>query len=54
MKKQIKKLNLSKSTITNLSSGEMSKLEGGGKTGGNLCGYTTKGYFSCKVCSSIA
>ena len=32
MKKQIKKLNLNKSTISNLSSPEMTKVVGGGRT----------------------
>jgi len=32
MKKQIKKLNLNKRTISNLNSGEMNRIAGGGKT----------------------
>jgi len=38
MKKQIKKLNLNKRTILNLSNIEMNQLAGGNKTKGKNCG----------------
>ena len=51
MKKQIKKLNLNKRTISNLSTSEMNRHVGGDPTNGNnctnnSCGNTCKG-FSC-------
>jgi len=42
MKKQIKKLNLAKRTISNLESTELSKRVGGGNTQGNTCVVTEK------------
>ena len=47
MKKQIKKLNLNKRTITNLNAGEMNRQVGGNPTQGNCtqgnCGQTLHG-----------
>ncbi len=37
MKKQFKKLNLNKRTISNLDTPEMTKIVGGGPTNGNHC-----------------
>ena len=42
MKKQIKKLNLAKRTISNLETSELSKHVGGGNTQGNTCVVTEK------------
>jgi natural product precursor len=45
MKKQIKKLNLSKRTISNLNASEMSNKIGGGHSGNTChCGGNTGGY----------
>jgi len=40
MKKKLKKLDLNKKTISNLSSVEMSEKVGGGKTNVNACRFT--------------
>ena len=50
MKKQIKKLNLNKRTISNLNSSEMNKHVGGNPTNGNGCA-TNQG---CSGICSIA
>jgi len=42
MKKQIKKLNLNKKTIANLSSSEMSQHVGGAKTNVHACYFSKK------------
>ena len=44
MKKQIKKLNLNKSTISNLGTTEMTKIIGGNATKGNNCTQNTCNY----------
>ena len=59
MKKQIKKLSLSKRTISNLTSAKMDSLIGGTKAGGT-CGDKTKnctqnqntcpGHHTCNAC----
>ncbi len=52
MKKQIKKLDLKKRTISNLEASEMSKRVGGG-TNGNNCNTNPHGPPFTKKCNSF-
>jgi len=54
MKKEIKKLNLKKRTISNLDATEMNKLIGGAQTQGQTCTTTGGGpKFSKRTCNSF-
>ena len=50
MKKQLKKLNLNKSTITNLDAPEMNTKIGGKKTMACGSGWGHKTHYSCGAC----
>jgi natural product precursor len=53
MKKRVKKLELSKETLADLTRRELGKVEGGGSTPRNSCGCegeTSNGPFACFTC----
>ena len=51
MKKQIKKLNLNKRTISNLSTSQMNNHVGGAPTKGNCAPTRGKGYTCANTCN---